>query len=159
MYYRICINEKLLIKPITITPTFTYNIIDKQTETTIKTGVVAISYLELTLDNATFGDYKGKTLLLQLVKGVIKEESLFVISGLYNKNSDLNILIGLLGENRKDERINYQDGYLNEGDIKIYEDSNLTELLDEFNLVKSYVEDFTPDYRYHVNKEKSMESD
>lgn len=157
MYYRICIEEKLLIKPITITPTFIYNIIDKQSETTIKTDSVATNYLELTLDNTTFGDYKGKTLLLQIVKGITKEESLFNISGLYNKNGDLNVLIGLLGENRKDERTDYQDGCLNEGSIKIYEDSNLTELLDEFVLNKSYIEDFVPDYRYHIQKEKSVE--
>ena len=156
--YRISLLEKLLIRGILILTNFTYSIIDKKTSITIKTASVTGENVEITLDLATFNDYTGKTLLLQITKGgYITEEALFLISGIYENKTKLQKIIGFLGENRKDTRSTYQDGNFVSGTIKLYTSNTLITELESLEHSKSYVTNFTPDYRYHTQKQKIVE--
>ena len=152
--YTISLLEKLLIKGILILSNFTYSIIDVEDGSVIATDTVSWEYEELTLNRATFEDYEGKTLLLRLEKGgYTDEESLFHLSGLYSNTDNLKKICGFLGENKKETRSSYQDGNFLAGTINLYTNNTLAIILDSFEHEKEYVTDFTPDYRYHLQKE------
>lgn len=158
MAYRILTGEKLLIRPTdaNITPTWNYKIMDNSIlpAVTLVLGDCAATFLELELTRATYIAYKGKSLLLKVWKDAHVEEAYFLISGSFDMLDDLNIIKGLLGENRKETQTEHQDGYLKAANVGIYTSNALSALIDTYALSKDYVIGWTPDKRYHIEHEK-----
>lgn len=106
-------------------------------------------FLTLSLDN--FGEYLGKTLLLEVTSDVL-ESDLLLISGIYSKLEEIELLNCLLGENLETTFSNYQDGFEKTRQINCYSDDDFTIEIGQYTWSREFVKNFIPDHRYQDNK-------
>lgn len=106
------------------------------------------------LTSAVFGDYIGKELLLEIynvTNNIVTERDYLIISGVYNKFEQAKKLLRLLGHNIKklaENSTDWQDGHMVSQVVTTYSEAALTTELEEYEWTQSFVQDFTPDYRY-----------
>lgn len=157
---KLAIGDKLLImqtSTVRTTP-WQYRLIYLPTLTTVasETGITD-DYKLVTLSSTVYGDYEGKSLLLEILNNssVLIEDDVLLISGAYGKLDEMKLLVGLLGENAKHVSSasgDFQDGHEKHKDIEIYTTSSMAIELASYDWTQSFVTDFTPDARYQTKQ-------
>lgn len=152
----IAVGEKMMVKQTSLTPEnpWGYRIIEVESSTTVKTAGGLTSSLEIfELDEETFGDYDGKTLLLEIFDAglTVVERDTFVLTGLYRKYPNMQFLLGLLGENTVQSSAlttDYSDGHQKHKTVTLYDSAALDTELAQYDWAQAFVTDFRPDARY-----------
>lgn len=162
---KLCIDDKLLVRQTAEVPEvpWRWNIKDFVEGHTIafETAIVE-DYEEVTLDLTTYETYIGKTLMLEILDntGELIEEGFFLISGVYCRLPEVKVIAGHLGENIKKVAPNssdWQDGHPRRKDVTLYTDAALITELKTYEWAQSYVTDYIPDARYHIQKVNQKE--
>ena len=158
---KLCLEDYLLISQTseTIITPWKYKII-QLAETPVEIATennITASYKLVFLDKTTYEDYLGKTLLLEIYNNsdVLLETDFLVISGVYNKFTQSQKLLGLLGENLKKTSENdsdWQDGQRRAQTVTTYTEAALTNELESYDWTQTFVTDFIPDARYQTTK-------
>ena len=158
---RLSIGDKLLVmqSASTIVSPWGYTITNLRSSTTIATasGITA-DYVLINLTAASdYNDHTGEVLHIAILNGsgTRIEEDTFVISGIYGKLTEAQYLVGLLGENQKQDSSDpsdFQDGHRKQSDVTIYADAALATARETYDWTQTFVTDFTPDARYQRAK-------
>lgn len=166
MSTKLAIGDKLLILQTAaiISKPWQYQLIYLPTLAIVasETGITD-DYKLVSLASATYSDYEGKSLLLEILTnaGVLIEDDILLISGAYGKLVDTKLTAGLLGENVEHETSlsnDFQDGHEVHKTVNLYTSAALTSLLASYEWDQSFVADFTPDARYQTQQIKQRKT-
>ncbi|MFH0814304.1 MAG: hypothetical protein V2A69_15925 [Pseudomonadota bacterium] len=156
----LAVGDVLLVKQVVdpfVTP-WKWRLVYLPTSTTVASGTgITAAYVLVTLATGTYSAYIGKTLFLEILNDsdIVGEQDELLISGSYNKFTELQKWLGLAGENLEYDASgtpDFENGYEKHKDITVYTDNTMLTALEEYQWDQSYVADFTPDARYQVNK-------
>ena len=159
---RLSIGDNLLVMQSAeiITKPWSYTIINRETSTVLAnvSGITADYVLIDLAVGSVYENELGNALSLQILDGLgtVLEEDVLQIAGSYSNLSDLRLLVGLLGENITKESADasdFEDGHAVQQDVTLYTAADLLTALETYDWTRSFVADFTPDHRYHTEKE------